>query len=421
MSALFCDLNSRQMALYIRQSERRVLYVAPGIQFQVAQALVQRVKEIRGFEVLVSVDFDEKTLRMGYGSLEAVEFLRASGIDVVQSPGFRSGVLIVDEVGWVFTPTPLYLEAEPQSEETPNAIRLTEGQIHELSLRLSERTRLKLLMNAKNEEERTVINHLHQETGIEPISEEKFNEVEQEIKEAPPVKFDVARQVRVFESYLQYVELSLNGAAIQRNRFQIPDSLQYASSDEEIQGKLKTTFELISKESKLSSKKLEDALNKIRKELTRSLGKEHGRVILKSAKKVFQKELEVFLEKINAHQKDVEEGLNEQLEHSKKLVVDYYLPLVKGNPPRSLIGAGIDVEDSDSIRKWIERQVEEAMPTAKSLIQRMELKVTYKDVTYETLNQKDFLHKIKVAYEDMDWDKVYDEYLAAGEKDDFEQ
>ena len=37
------------------------------------------------------------------------------------------------------------------------------------------------------------------------------------IEEAPPVRFDLARQVRVFEPYLQYVELSLSGASIQRH------------------------------------------------------------------------------------------------------------------------------------------------------------------------------------------------------------
>lgn len=39
-TSLFCDLNSRKVAQHIRQAERRVLYVAPGIQPEVAKALV---------------------------------------------------------------------------------------------------------------------------------------------------------------------------------------------------------------------------------------------------------------------------------------------------------------------------------------------------------------------------------------------
>ncbi len=44
--------------------------------------------------------------------------------------------------------------------------------------------------------------------------------------EVPPVEFDIARQVRVFNAYLQYVEMKLSGAAIQRRRFAIPQSIQ---------------------------------------------------------------------------------------------------------------------------------------------------------------------------------------------------
>jgi hypothetical protein len=43
---------------------------------------------------------------------------------------------------------------------------------------------------------------------------------------------------------------------------------------------LRTTFDLIDKGGKFSSKSLEDALHEIRK-LTPSLGKDHGRVVLK--------------------------------------------------------------------------------------------------------------------------------------------
>jgi hypothetical protein len=46
----------------------------------------------------------------------------------------------------------------------------------------------------------------------------------------------------------------------------------------------------------------------------------------------------------------------------------------------------------------------------------MELNWTYKDVTFETLNRKDFLPLIKEAFPDADWEKAYSEFRAAGEK-----
>lgn len=98
------------------------------------------------------------------------------------------------------------------------------------------------------------------------------------------MKFDVVRQVRVFEPYLQYVELSLAGAAVQHHRVRIPEELQNLGTSKGLEGKLKTTLDLMGKDSSMSSEALEDELNKIRENFTPSLGKDHGRVVLKSAK-----------------------------------------------------------------------------------------------------------------------------------------
>jgi hypothetical protein len=45
----------------------------------------------------------------------------------------------------------------------------------------------------------------------------------------------------------------------------------------------------------------------------------------------------------------------------------------------------------------------------------MVLEERYKDVTFETLNRDDFLEMVRKAYPDVDWDKAYSEFKAAGE------
>jgi len=55
---------------------------------------------------------------------------------------------------------------------------------------------------------------------VDAVAPEHLATVKVAIEIAPPVKFDVVRQVRVFEPYLQYVELYLAGAAVQRQREQ---------------------------------------------------------------------------------------------------------------------------------------------------------------------------------------------------------
>jgi hypothetical protein len=50
------------------------------------------------------------------------------------------------------------------------------------------------------------------------------------------------------------------------------------------------------------------------------------------------------------------------------------------------------------------------------MIEKMTLEVRYKDMTFETLNQEDFLDSVKSAFPYIDWDKTYNDFLAAGEK-----
>jgi hypothetical protein len=71
----------------------------------------------------------------------------------------------------------------------------------------------------------------------------------------------------------------------------------------------------------------------------------------------------------------------------------------------------------DEARAWLAGELDRVFPKAEALIQKMQLDVHYKDVTFETLNQEDFLGAIKVAYPGIDWEKAYKEFRAAGEKE----
>src|SRR5438132_12250329 len=110
---------------------------------------------------------------------------------------------------------------------------------------------------AKTPEEKNRIKALPLDVGSDLVTDGQFSKVNTSLEDAPPMRFDLVRQVRVFEPYLQYVELSLTGAAIQRHRLAIPPSIQKLGGSKELENRLRTTFELIEKGSKLSSKPLE--------------------------------------------------------------------------------------------------------------------------------------------------------------------
>lgn len=415
-NALFCALSPLRIAKLVRSAQHAVCYAGPGVQSEVAQAMVEAASHLGDEMVTVSLDFDDRVMRMGYGDIDAVKLLIDAGIAVQSSPGLRTALVVVDNEGYIFTPTALYLEAEPTDGAASNAIRMSCEQVAQALARLSPAAKAIAIVQAKTPEAKQRIEALTVDVVSAPITQEKLTEVTTSLKEAPPVRFDLARQVRVFEPYLQYVELSLTGAAIQRHRMAIPEKIQKLGGSKELENRLRTTFELIEKGSNLSSKPLEDALNEIRKNFTPSLGKDHGRVVLKAAKPHLVTRLTEFRAKLDAHQKAVEADLQKHLDTSREQIVAYYQARVIENPPDALRGQSLfdEISEADASR-WLNSELDKVFPKSESLIQKMKLEEQYKDVTFETLNREDFLKSVRKAFPGVDWDKTYSEFKAAGQ------
>jgi hypothetical protein len=115
-------------------------------------------------------------------------------------------------------------------------------------------------------------------------------------------------------------------------------------------------------------------------------------------------------------QEKVKKELQGHLDESRKLIVDYFVPRVAASPPDAMRGQLLTCGEAEA-RIWLECELDRVFPKADALIQKMQLDVRYKDVTFETLNQEDFLDAIKEAFPRIDWDKAYQEFRAAGEKE----
>jgi hypothetical protein len=418
IDALFCSLSSATIADQIRSAKRVVCYAGPGIQIDVAQAMVEMAGRLGSEMLTVCLDFDDRVMRMGYGDVAAVKMLLDAGIVVNNAPGLRTALVIIDGNGFIFTPTALYLEAEQTDGAAFNAIRMSSEQVAEALARLSPAAKVIAAAQAKTPEEKKRIEELPVEVQSVKVTPAALAAVTASLEEVPPVSFDLARQVRVFEPYLQYVELSLTGAAIQRHRMAIPPNIQKLGGSKDLEDRLHTTFELIEKGSKLSSKPLEDALNVIRKNFTPSLGKDHGRVVLKAAKPHLVERLADFRAKLDAHQKDVAAGLQKHLDSSREQIVAYYQQRVIDARPDALLGQSLSgVISEDSAKRWLNGELDRVFPSAESLILDMRLDERYKDVTFETLSREDFLESVKEAFPNVDWEKAYEEFKAAGQSE----
>jgi hypothetical protein len=121
--------------------------------------------------------------------------------------------------------------------------------------------------------------------------------------------------------------------------------------------------------------------------------------------------------KLQAHQISVEKELQKNLDASRQQIVEYYLPRVIKSPPDALLGQLLsEASFKEDAKRWLSAELDRVFPKAASLVSGMKLDERYKDVTFETLNQKDFLVSVKTAFPNVDWDKTYSEFKAAGEQ-----
>lgn len=74
---------------------------------------------------------------------------------------------------------------------------------------------------------------------------------------------------------------------------------------------------------------------------------------------------------------------------------------------------GSDLEKS--AKSWLNSQLDRVFPSAEGLVGKMSLSSQYKDVTFGTLNDPGFVKTVKDAFPDNDWEKVHEEFQAAGE------
>jgi hypothetical protein len=417
-ASVFVSMSDQKMASLIDGAKRRVAVAMPAVWQQTAEALQHAIVRLGRDCVGVVIDCDEEVFRLGYGKLEAVKSLREAGCSVRQSSGLRIGVLVCDEQAWVFAPTALYVQAEVQSDETPNAVSLRASDVERIVSRMFLGSPTSDEAKLFPDEVRQEIAQAELEIGHEEIPQQKLEQTEKALDQAPPVAFDVARQVRVFEPYIQYVEISLHGCAIQRHRIEVPKSFQRIAPNAEMTSRLRTTFDLIERSSDVSSKALEDELNSIRENFTGALGKPWGRVLLRSKRPTFDKQIEEFRDRLTKHKKSLEESLAKHLSDSREQLVDYFLPLVQRNPPDVLLGQITTSRPNEhQIRMWLHGELGRVFPQPSDLLTEMTLDVQFRDVTHETLVEKGFADKLWEAYPLVKWDKPFSEFDAAMARD----
>ena len=396
--AKLCELISR--------ARERVLLVGPGVSEDVARVLQEAWTRLGPEAVDVILDVDPEVCRLGYGTLEGLKIVRAAatraGSCVSHQPGIRIGVLICDQTTLIFSPTPLLIEAGSSQPDHPNAIQLGSP---------PEQVARELGLGPNRNMERLI--------GLDPVQQQQVEDVETNLAECPPAKFDLARRVRVFTSRFQFVELEVTGCFISRKKVPIPSQLIGLANSPDVQSQFRAHFNLINKTKlEVCTKKgrviTEASIQKQRQQLVHDFLipiKGYGNVVLRANKDKLLKVVRKLRAAVKVFQCGITEDLQQHMTDNATALVEALLPAVIRNPPDAYTkfdGPGVS---EDLIRKFLASDIESAFGTAEDLVRDMKVTLVFKDVAYESLVDKKFLEVARKAMPNVEF--LHEEYEAA--------
>lgn len=431
----FTVINDETLAQAVAQCRERLVYIAPGVTEKIVGAMKAAMQRPQPPALTVIIDADPEVCRLGYGTVEGLKNLRALAtaqlLPIRYQAGLRLGVLVADDQIWVYSPTPLLIEAGSDRADQPNAISLDAGNSLERLLKASA-------ADGSGDPAAPLPNNA--EVGAAPASPELLQKSLRELERLPPKPFDVARTERVYNTQLQYVDFEVAGYKLTARRVQIPTDL-LVGSDRTLEVRLRNSFSLLEGKESLvvqipdadpdtgeprldkrgqpvlvdySEMAIDEERKKIYTDfLTPITG--HGQLISKMRRQAFDTRVAWFKARVANYTVAVKEKLDQAIEASVKDMTKALLPGVMQRPPARLMKHSLSLTPTeDDIRSAIEAELSQAFNIGDRFFQPT-VKVIFKDLTYETITDEKFLALLKKSFPGLVQQEIFEEHESAPE------
>ena len=407
------SITDQDLVQAIQGAHQRVLYVAPGIWPEVAHSLANAWNQLGAERVTVILDIDAEICRFGYGSIDGLKIVQdaaqALGQAIGHEPGIRICIVIADDKTFIFSPTPRLIESTPDNPTLPGT---TSPRANGIVL-ASPPPSVEKDLGAKPDllSERTI--------GMEAVAHAEVEEVAKDLQRNPPKTFDVARAVNVYNAAIQFAELKVSGCQLSGHKARLPSELlKVARNNPILDKKIDKSLRLIEDEDELVTNEGDD-LSEVKIFAERKRIEEEflvhvkgGTVIDRKKKGAFIKQVEALqalVEKFAAH---VKEKLNDRYlftaeQLSAELLSDVFFDI----PPRWTKRLGRDPKP-EKLKFLIEESLLKSFGSPDRRINAMKAEVVFKDVTYDMLNEPQFIATISEHFPDL---KHMEEYTAAKE------
>lgn len=396
-------VNLVKLAEIVQNARNQLFLCLPSIPKIVSDSIIRANEDHPNIEIKLLVDFDPQTFRQGYGEFQAFEDLRNVDIPISTLADNRISFVICDGIGYY-----LFIESQylvPAEKETYNAIEIDCVSMVKLKQHFFGTSK----GDYTNELSNAII-EVHQELKrldetkmlpppliTNPITDTDQKKIKENIDRNPPLKPDHKRILDVYTNKFQYVDVTFSEVNIRNKEVKIPQDL-LPLMDDSLRNQLNTTIRAIDKETKLEDLdeliKLKNDLNEIRnKYLT------HSKYCNKNILKIGDKEsFLISIEKISAkipklRQKIAETLYNESFKTETKFKEQLYNYLI-AHPEKLFPKNSQWINNENAIQRAALNKIESNKihwPHYHELLDRMDLKTLFSDITIEDLKNKELL------------------------------
>ncbi len=410
----FTFINNEKLCEIIKSARNHIIYAAPSISEAVAHSLCKFKENNQDASLRVIIDANAEVFRLGFGEQAGLIHLNEKQIDIRRASGLRIAVLAADENAWVYSPTPEIIFEQPTARIN-NAIQV--------SVEFAKQILLSVAPDVSLVQEKDILDEsflpfdLTPEIGAAVLSEWDIEKIDIELKANPPRKFDATRKVRVYQGYIQFVELSLSGCRLTGQTVTIPKYL-VGIDDNNLRDRVKATCRMMDGKGNFSIKikSIEEMVRRLRNKYLKSLGERYGSVILRRDRKEFDEQFNATREELKELCASTLEDLKKEIATSRQKLIELLLPGVMKNAPTDEFGYAILFICKEEAARFIGDELDKQMPDAAKLLDKMQLICDYKEVTFEMLNDAEFVRLIEEKYPEEKFARLYWEEETIGKR-----
>ncbi len=417
-----CKVDEEQLAKWIDTASGSIRYLAPAITENLAHKICAAEKRT-GEKNSVLIELHGDMDRGGYGKTAGVRILIENGVTTKKNSGLRIAALTAPNLGVVWSP--IAQRVDPMERVSANGIFLEGRELFELQKMVcklmgeDQQTASQAANNADREEATASEEQDRKDspqsdeidskvfptpdepnTNVHPIYEQNVREVEKDLEEHPPRNFNEEKRLEVYQGYIGFVEIHVVGASLsEATTLAIPKELTELGLAEDLRNNLSEKMRVdLSEYVDLGAREVNQQVDAFRMIFTKQMGKPLGRIYKKGDWNIMQekwKDINYLVEAANAKiQRNLDNAVNKIIKESAE---EWARALNKNSNTWSQPKYSVEAIESMLNKNWIKKK----RPT------KVKIELFVKDLTWETLNDKNVQKIIEDAYPELSETGLY--------------